>query len=269
MHHRLTCDFRLCGRSMWLTSSMICVASVFLYVGPDEDAFSLHLLRPFETHVVLVEPLVAWRNRFRKREAKDTDNFDRLNECERGIKHVDPRFTVCVQPLTRRDIGDYAETFFGNLLAASRCNAPENNGLKHIRILNVNASIYQLSMAFVSAGILRTLKILFRRVQDVDWTIFEGRAISTLSFLGVGPNAEAAVELFCSNRVRAAAGQLRVVANKGTFAWMNSLADTRNPQCCIPNSTCEFRMSVSNPLLNSYTWKVDPLQLCNQRLHTR
>jgi hypothetical protein len=252
---------------MWLSSSIISVANIFLYVGPDEDAFSLNLLRPSETQVVFIEPLVAWRNRFRKNEAKDRGNFDRLHECEKVIEHIDPRFTVCALPLTRQDVGEYVATFRRNLIAASRCNAPENNGLKDLRILSLNASLDRLSMAFVSAGISRSLHILFRRVQDVDWTAFEGRAISTLAFLGVAPNAAAAVELFCSNRVRA--GRLRVVANDGMFPWMNRVAKTRNPQCCVPDSTCKFRMSISNPLLGSYTWKVDPLQLCNQRLRTR
>ncbi len=247
---------------MWQVS-ILHLAHVFLYVGPDVDAFSLNLLRPSETKVVLVEPLVAWRNRYRTQQKMDSNNADRLFECETQVKHVDKRFAECVRPLTMQDVDEYVEAFRGVLLAASRCPGPENNGLKNLRIMSANASIDRLSMTFVSAGIFRTIKVLFRRVQDVNWADDHGHAISTLNFLGVGPNAPDAVALFC--RSRRHPRQLRIVTGDGNLAWAtDGFGKVKNPSCCTPHSNCDSNTLSLAGLHRSFSWIVDSSRLCNE-----
>ena len=240
--------------------------TVFLYVGPDDDAFSLNLLRPSETKVLLVEPLVAWRNRFRRGEQHiDNENFDRLHECEVRPTRLDPRFRVCVHPLTMKDVNEYVESFLTNLAGAATCNAPSMNGLTGLQILNLTKSIHRMDVTLMTSGIRRQLRILFRRVQEVNWTAYQavGR-ISTLNFLGVGPSASAAAKLFCSSQNRAQ--RVRIVAGRHPWLQEHSVG-ARNPVCCVPNTTCDFHMGLSNPMLNSYSWTVDTAALCTKGLH--
>ena len=230
------------------------IADAFVYVGPDEDAFSLNLLKPSEDRILYIEPLITWRNfpriqQLRREPASDPINVERLFDCEEDVQplRIHPKFSTCVDPLTMANVDEYVQTFTENMLATARCNAPHANGMRDLRIVSSNATIRRFDMVFISAGVPRALTVLFDRIQNVDLAVHLGRhAISTLSILGIShQSARAALSKLCQLKHRA--DHLRLIAARTKVSKYFMLSDkqtqlkfessaSRNPTCCAPSS---------------------------------
>ena len=75
--------------------------SVFFYVGPDTDVFTLNTLLNHETEIIYVEPLVAFRNRNRINTStkKNGKYFDYLFECNPQEKYFFCVWIMIIVPL--------------------------------------------------------------------------------------------------------------------------------------------------------------------------
>lgn len=270
-----------CGRAMWWLPYVCTCAETFLYVGPDEDAFSLNLLQAHEDRILFVEPLVAWSNKGRIQDAvlrppSDRQNVDRLFECEIRPAHVDPRFTVCAYPLTMQLVKEYVETFTRNLKASSDCESPDPNGLWRLHIISSNATLGRFDMTFISDGVLRSLSIVFQRIQDVDLSAeLHNEQVSTLSFIGVGPNAFPAISQLC--RMKRFGSRVRLIGGNRVRHIPPNFTAAKNPSCCKNASSlssslcckpaslhknCDAHMDILTPFIASTSYYGDPEQLC-------
>ena len=182
------------------------LASVFFYVGPDEDVVSLIHMSPEETTAIYVEPLVAWRN-FDRIKAFQHDEvlFDMMFECE-TVTDNNRSSPYCVTPLTLEHVRSYFTKILRNLVDASKCSVnSEYNALRDLQIINATMSLSQIYVRFVSMGITRTLKIILKRIQDItitDVASIVREKVSSFSYIGVEPNMYPAKEFICPYATR-------------------------------------------------------------------
>lgn len=206
------------------------LGSVFFYVGPDTDVFTLNRLFEGEDEIIYVEPLVAFRNRDRIALAKSVvgpDNvennprIDRLFECE-GLDCV-------VDPLTMDHIHEYARQITANLQSASLCPIADN-ALRGLHIHDVHIRFDRITLNFTSNHVRRRMTIYLQRIQELDPSIVRDANITTFSRLGVGPNGMPAKRYVCNHTV----ATLRIVTSSRNPCVSHSCEGTRvkkNPSC--------------------------------------
>ena len=172
--------------------------TVFVYVAPDTDAFSLHLLRPCETKILYLETLTAFRNR-----PKITDftaqhrDVDPLYECDEA------RDKSCAPPpLVRAHLDRYVNELVTTMNnTARRCGHIAHNGLKHFALRDVKViSRHRARVRFASDRVERTLHVLARPVADVAQAdaFAPDDTVTTFSRMGSSADtAKAARRLVC------------------------------------------------------------------------
>lgn len=173
------------------------LSSIFFYVGPNTDVFSLNLLTRKERRIIYIEPLVAFRNTNRKippylSGEKRTAFVDTLFECE-----IKGHNETCVDPLTIQHVHRYRETIQKYLVRTSKCDFPKN-GLKDLSFHSVDYSLQHITLIFTSDGVRRNLTIYLKRIQDMDTNIMRNGRITTFSRMGTGPNGALGKKFACN-----------------------------------------------------------------------
>lgn len=198
--------------------------SVFFYVGPDTDVFTLNTLLDEETEIMYVEPLTAFLNRklITNSVVKYGERFDQLFECPPKEKH-------CAQTLQIENVTSYANILQKYLHHSSLCPIP-NNSLMNLIIHNTSISKEKIMISFTSKNIARVLTIYIKRIQDMDPNVLYGKKITTFSRLGVGINGRPGKIFVCRNIDH----NLRIITQIA-----------KNP--CLFSKKCNLTYSYKNP----------------------
>lgn len=198
--------------------------SLFFYVGPDTDVFTLNTLLDEETEIMYVEPLTAFLNRklITNTVVRYGRRFDELFECPPQEKH-------CAQSLQIENVTSYANLLKKYLHKSSLCPIP-NNSLMNLTIHYTSISKEKIIISFTSKNIARILTIYIKRIQDMDPNILNGKKITTFTRLGVGPNGRSGKIFVCHNIDH----NLRIITQSA-----------KNP--CLLRKKCNLSYSHKNP----------------------
>ena len=208
------------------------MGSVFFYVGPDTDVFTLNRLLDQETEIIYVEPLIAFRNRERINIIKNTLWMDKREK----IRRIDGLFecvgggSTCAEPLNMNHINNYVDEITEFLKRSSMCDIPDNS-LRDLHFLHKSLALDKITLVFMSNGILRNMTIYISTIQKMDPMALKTKNITTFSRLGVGPNGLPAKRYVCKNIDE----NLRIITND------------HNP-CVQHKVMCNLKLVEKNPV---------------------